>query len=143
MPRPQPLRDVVARDPRLASWQARARREAACLGAIRRHLPRQLGQRVRAVVDTGTGIELVVAAGAIAAALRQRLPELRAALSREGMHADTLTVRVAIGAPLPATRPEAHPPLDRAALRPLAGLAATLPEGPLQRALARLLRRTG
>ena len=140
---PRPLKTVIAEDETLAAWQARRSREEALLATIRRHLPRQLGDRVRAVELESGEIELVVAAGAVAAAVRQRTPDLAMALHRDGWSCGGVRVRVQVSAAEPVAAKVATRPIDRAALAPLSRLSADLPAGPLKNALARLLRRTG
>lgn len=140
---PQPLKRVIAEDATLASWQARRVREEALLAAIRRQLPRQLGDRLRATELESGEIELIAPAGAVAAAVRQRTPELSMALQREGWLCRGLRVRVQVSTST-ANPPKAAPKsIDRATLAPLAKLSAELPSGPLKDAVARLLRRTG
>ena len=144
MPRtPQSLQRVLEADPALRSWADRYRREQALTGALRRHLPRPLAERVR-VIDA-RGPELVVAAeaGAIAAVVRQRGPDLVAALAREGFEFSGIRLRVQVGTAAEPVRKRPTKQLDRDSLRPLARLARELPAGELRTALARFLRRAG
>ena len=144
MPRaPQPLTRILASDATLAAWEARRRREAAIAGVLRQSLPRALADRIR-VADAGSGeLELAADAGAIAAVLRQRAPDLLAKLQREGWQFTGIRVRVQVRT-APAAPEKAQPnQLDRGSLRPLATLARELPEGPLKAALARFVRRAG
>jgi hypothetical protein len=141
---PRPLGTVIASDATLAAWEARRARELALTRALRHHLPRQLGERV-AVRETESGtVELVTGAGAIAAAVRQRVPELRTLLERDGIRCGELKVRVHVST---GTAPVAVKPagqrIDRTAVAPLASLERSLPAGPLKSALAKLLRRAG
>ena len=113
------------------------------LTVIRRQLPRPLAGRVRVADAESTELGLAVDAGAIAAIVRQRTPDLLVALSAAGWQFTGIRVRVQV-------RGEAEPPKklfrnqpDKDALRPLSGLARELPAGPLKTALARLLRRIG
>lgn len=139
---PRPLRTVIADDATLAGWQARQAREAELTRALRRHLPRQLGERIEVREIAGGALELVTTAGAIAAAVRQRIPDLAMALQHEGVGCAELKVRVQVAAGTPPTAPRAPAPrVDRAAIAPLATLAGDLPAGPLKTALARFLRR--
>ena len=83
-PPPRPLARVLDSDARFAEWTARHREEAALTRLVRRHLPRPIGERIH-VTDARAGtLELAASAGAIAAALRQRAPDLRRALARDG-----------------------------------------------------------
>jgi hypothetical protein len=140
---PQPLTRILASDATLAAWDARRRRETAIAGQLRQLLPRALADRIR-VADTGSGdLELAADAGAIAAMLRQRAPDLLAKLRREGWQFTAIRVRVQVRT-MPAPPEKAHfNQLDRNSLRPLATLAKELPEGPLKAALARFVRRAG
>ncbi|MEP7207263.1 MAG: hypothetical protein ABI920_10020 [Casimicrobiaceae bacterium] len=140
---PQPLHRVMAADETLAGWQARRRDEEALTALVRRQLPRQLGARVRATVLPSGEVELVSAAGAVAAAVRQRAPDLLLALQAEGWHCSGVRVRVQVSTSTPAPVRPAPRPIDRDALAPMARLARSLPQGPLKAALARFLRRTG
>ena len=143
MPKPEPLRTIIAADQQLAGWQARRRREQALTAAVRRLLPRQLGDRVEAVELASGEMELLASAGAIAAAVRQRLPDVRQALQRDGWRCAGLNVRVRVVIADAAPPRRAPPAPDRNALAPLARLTRTLPPGPLKSALARMLRKTG
>ncbi|MEP6658068.1 MAG: hypothetical protein ABJC33_12580 [Betaproteobacteria bacterium] len=140
---PRPLRQIIAADAVLAGWQERRAREETLTTLVRRHLPRQLGERVRAT-QLGSGeIELVVAAGAVAAALRQRAPDLLAALIGEGAQCNGIKVRVQVAAGAPPEPKIARKALAKGSLIPLAALTRGLPDGSLKAALARLLRRVG
>ena len=144
MPRaPLPLARILASDATLATWDARARREAVLTALIRRQLPRPLAQRVHVANGEGNELELAVDAGAIAGIIRQRAPDLIAHLRREGWEFTGIRLRVQVR--VVAAKQEKIPinQPDKEALRPLATLGATLPAGPLKSALARLLRRIG
>lgn len=140
---PQSLQRILAADPALAAWEARRRREALLTAIVRRHLPRPLAERVRVAEERGHELNLVADAGAIAAITRQRGPDLLAELQREGHEFTAIRVRVQVASATRAMQKPSLKQLDRAALRPLAGLASELPAGPLKSALARLLRRAG
>lgn len=140
---PQSLQRIISADVTLAAWQARHRQENELLGVIRRHLPRPLADRVRVADAQTSELQLAVDAGAIAAVLRQRTPELLGQLLREGWKFTAIRIRVQVRE-LPRTEkkvPLYH--IDKSALRPLAGLARELPTGPLKVALTRFLRRAG
>jgi hypothetical protein len=140
---PQPLSRILATSPAVAGWEARRRREAALFAVIRRHLPRQLADRVRVVNADGEQLELAVDAGAIAAIVRQRTPDLIAALRSESWQFTGIRVRVQVRADaIPTQKANANQP-DRESLRPLAEFARRLPPGPLKTSLERLLRRIG
>ncbi len=144
MPKPIAVRSiarVLESDARIRAWSDRHRHEAALTQLLARQLPRPIADRVH-VTDMRDGVlELAASAGAIAAALRQRAPDLRAALARNGWDFTEIRVRVQVeGRPRPAQKIEKRQ-WDSASAAPLFDLAATLPEGPLKAALARWSRR--
>jgi hypothetical protein len=142
-PLPQPLSRILAADNAVAAWDARRRREDALTVVIRRHLPRPLANRVRVGAGEGPELELACDAGAIAAIIRQRTPDLLVILRDAGWQFTGIRVRTQVRAtPAALVKPPINQP-DKEALRPLAGLARDLPPGPLKTALARLLRRLG
>ena len=94
---PRPLARILAADARIASWHGRMLREAALTAATRRLLPRALADRVRVVEAEAAVVELVAAAGAIAAVVRQRSPDILAGLRREGWNFTELRVRAQVG----------------------------------------------
>ncbi|MEP7184133.1 MAG: DciA family protein [Betaproteobacteria bacterium] len=144
MPRaPQPLQHILATDATLAAWDARRRHEEALTAIVRRHLPRALAGRIRVADARGAELELAADAGAIAAVVRQRTPDLLAELRREGWEFTGIRVRAQVRVdPAPAKKHVLNP-IDRSALQPLARLADDLPPGPLKTSLARFLRRVG
>jgi hypothetical protein len=140
---PQPLRQILDADPTIAGWDARRRREAELTGFVRRQLPRPLADRVRVADAEGHELQLAVDAGAIAAIVRQRTPDLIATLRRDGWQFTGIRVRVQVRiTPQIQRKVDVNQP-DKESLRPLAGLARKLPAGPLKNALARFLRRAG
>ena len=140
---PQSLSRILATNPAVAGWEARRRREAALSALIRRHLPRQLAERVRVVDGDGEQLELATDAGAVAAIVRQRTPDLVAALRDESWQFTGIRVRVQVRAGVnPQRKTKTNQP-DSETLRPLAEFARGLAPGPLKTALDRLLRRMG
>jgi len=137
----RPLALIVTEDATLAAWHARLQRETLLTAIVRRHLPRALADRVRvAETDSGT-LTLAVAAGAVAAVIRQRTPDLLNGLRREGWDFTELRLRVQVGvACRERDRPSAvqRPRFDSA---PLQRLARSLSDGPLKRAVLNLARR--
>ena len=124
----------------IVGWTARHRREVALTRVVRNHLPRPIADRVQ-VSDARDGrLELAAAGGAIAAALRQRTPALRAALARDGYDFLEIAVRVHVAA-AHAEQKASKRQWDSAEATPLFELADRLPEGPLKAALARWSRR--
>jgi len=141
MSRPQPLSGILTANATLAAWDARRRREEALTQIVRRHLPRALAPRVRVGGADGVLLSLMTEAGAIAAIVRQRTPEILIALRSDGWEFTGIEVRVQVRvAPIAQPKLQRNQ-LDRETLRPLADLARRLPAGPLKHALARLLRR--
>jgi len=141
LPRPKPFTQVLASDATLAAWSERQRLEARLTAAVRDHLPRPVGAQVRAVAADARCLELATGAGAIAATVRQRGPDLLAALRREGWDFTEIRVRVQVGR-------TAEPPVkstgnqrDASEARPLFDLAERLPDGDLRRSLTRWSRR--
>lgn len=144
MPKPIAVRSiarVLESDAQIRTWSERQRHEAALTRLLATQLPRPIADRMH-VTDTRNGVlELAAGAGAIATVLRQRAPDLRAALARNGWDFTEIRVRVQVAG---RTRPEAKPhkrQWDSTNAAPLFDLAATLPEGPLKAALARWSRR--
>ncbi len=138
---PQPLQRVVAADPVLAAWDARRRQEAALTHAVRSELPRQLAARIRVADAQRETLELVADSGAVAAAVRQRLPGVLERLARDGHEFTGIRVRVQVRADVEAVQKKPLNPIDRDSADALARLADALAPGPLQRALERLLKR--
>jgi len=139
----QSLSRVLAADTRIAAWYERSEREARVTAAVRRSLPRAFADRVRAAETTTETLELAVSAGAIAAVVRQRTPDVLASLRREGWHFTELRVRVQVSGA--AAEPDKINKIqrDRVNKVPLGQLAQTLPPGPLRTAVERLMRRGG
>ncbi len=142
MPRtPQSLQRILANDPLLGPWNVRRQHEEMLTGIVRRCLPRPLAERVHVADVQGAELVLAAEAGAIAAVVKQRGPDLIAALQREGCQFTVIRVRVQVRG-VPASAPkEAMKQVDRSCFQPLARLARELPGGPLKTALARFLRR--
>ena len=138
---PKPLSRILALDAQIGAWHERMERESRVTAAVRRLLPRALADRVR-VADTGTAtLELSVPAGAVAAVVRQRSPDLLAGLRREGWNFTEFRVVVQVGTGVPVK----EKPLSKQSRRingtPLRELARDLPAGALRDAIERLARR--
>src|SRR5689334_8041656 len=113
MKRPAPhraLARVFESDAQIAEWTQRQRREAALTRLLRQYLPRPIAERTR-VTDAREGrLEIAAGSGAIAAALRQRAPDLRTRFARDGHPFVEIRIRVQLVqasevAPTPARRP--------------------------------------
>jgi hypothetical protein len=140
-PHHRTLAGVLQSEPELAGWTARHRREAELTLLVRKHLPRPVAERIR-VAGTREGVlELAAGSGAIAAALRQRAPDLRLSLARDGWDFTEIRVRVQV-APRSGeiTKTPKHQ-WDSREAAPLFALADRLPDGPLKAAIARWSRR--
>jgi hypothetical protein len=135
-----PLTRAIETEPRLAAWLRRHRLETALTNTVRVHLPRLIASQVR-VTDLKDGqLELTVPSGALATAVRQRIPELLATLASQSHEFNRIRVRVQpLTAPMTASAPLVRRPPP--ALVPLQALAKRLPDGPLKDAISRLMRR--
>ena len=132
---------MLESDSQLAGWTARHRQEAALTLLLRKHLPRPIAERIR-VTDTRAGVlELAASAGAIAATLRQRVPDLRAALARDGCDFTEIRVRVQVAAIAGTSHKTPARQWDSASAAPIFDLAERLADGPLKAALTRWARR--
>jgi hypothetical protein len=140
-PAHRPLARVLEADPQLADWTARQRREATLTRLVRKHLPRPVAERVSVTALGPRVLELGAGGGAVAAAVRQRLPDLRAALAREGVDVAEIRVRVQVVTTRPGPGPVPRRTLDSRAAAPLFDLADRLSSGPLKDALSRWSRR--
>lgn len=137
------LSGILAGDAQMAAWHERMRRESRLTAAVRRGMPRALAERVRVVQAEPPLLILAVPSGAVAAALRQRSPEILAGLRREGVNFTDLRVQVQLGQALgPKAKVEPGQRV-RVNTAPLKALAEDLPEGPLRAAIERLARRCG
>jgi hypothetical protein len=140
---PRPLKQVLADDATLRRWEERRRHLDALTRIVRGLHPRPLAERIHVADADGPELTLACDAGATAAIVRQRGPDMLAALRREGWEFSAIRVRVQVRAD-PAPSPKATPnQLDRSAFRHLAALARGLSPGPLKAALERFLRRSG
>jgi hypothetical protein len=132
---------VIATDPSFAEWSARLRNEIELTRIVRRHLPRPIADRVRVSGAADGVLELAASAGAIAAAVRQRAPQLRASLARAGRDFTEIRVRVQVAGIGAIEKKPTPRQWDTADAAPLFELADRLPDGPLKAALAGWSRR--
>ena len=140
-PNHRTLAGVLQSEPELAGWAVRRRREAELTLLVRKHLPRPIAERVR-VTGTREGVlELAAGSGAIAAALRQRAPDLRLSLARDGCDFTEIRVRVQVGPNPDARDKTTKHQWDSREAAPLFALADRLAEGPLKTAIVRWSRR--
>jgi hypothetical protein len=140
---PRPLSRILAVDAQIGAWHERMERESRLTTAVRRMLPRALADRVR-VAEAGTPmLKLAVPAGAVAAVVRQRSPDLLAGLRREGWNFTQLEVRVQVGATRVPSQKVNVNQASRLNPGPLRALAEGLPPGALREAVLKLARRGG
>jgi len=116
-------------------------RENRLTAAVRRMLPRALADRVRVADAAPPLLQLAVPSGAVAAAVRQRSPDLLAGLRREGLHFTQLEVRVQVRTEPPPPEKLSSNQYSTIEAAPLRRLAEQLPPGGLREAVARLARR--
>jgi hypothetical protein len=137
----QPLARVLTSDATIASWHARMQAELSLTASVRRHLPRALAERVRVADTASATLTLAVGAGALAAIVRQRAPDILRSLAREGSHFTEIRVRVQVRVDPPLPQKQIKYQRDRVDAAPLLQLAGNLAEGPLKIAVQRLARR--
>ena len=140
-PKHRTIARVLESDAQLAEWTQRHRREAALTLSLRKHLPRPVAERMRVTEAHGGVLEIAAGAGAIAATLRQRVPDLRAALARDGWDFTEIRVRVQVAGLAVSTDKRQPRQWDSRDATPLFELADRLPDGPLKSALAQWSRR--
>ena len=138
---PQPLARVLATDPTLAAWHARALAEAKLTSAVRRHLPRPLADRVHVAEAADAMLTLATSTGTVAAVVRQRLPDILEGLKQEGRNFTEIRVRVQVRVEVPPPEKSLKIQRNRTDPAPLRRLADSLSEGPLKAAVQRLARK--
>ena len=138
---PRPLSRILAVDAQIGAWHERMERETRLTTAVRRLLPRALADRVRVAEAVTPMLTLAVPAGAVAAVVRQRSPDLLAGLRREGWDFTEFTVRVQVGTTVPPKSKINMNQTHRVNPTPLRQLADQLPPGALRNAVQRLARR--
>jgi hypothetical protein len=139
----KPLSRILASDAQIAAWRERTEQEARLTTAVRRQLPRALADRVRVAEAVPGVLTLAAAAGAVAAVVRQRSPDLLAGLRREGFDFTELRVRVQVRTEPVHSHKPVHKHIVKVDSAPLRRLARDLPDGPLKEAVERLVRRSG
>lgn len=143
MPRTSPLRPlsgILDADPTLASWNARRRRDEAIAASLCRHLPRAMAASLRIADTSDATLEVATPSGAIAAAVRQRTPDLLAALQGEGWKFTGLRVVVQPRAVAQGPGKVVYRQRDKSMDGALSRLESGLPPGPLKAALGHWLR---
>ena len=141
MPRPTSLAKILDRDATLSAWVDRHREELRLTAALRDHLPRPVAAQVRVSSASSGVLTLSGSSGAIAAAVRQRTPELLAALRREGWDFTEIKVRVQVRGLAGQPVKSAGNQRDASDAHALFDLSAKLPDSPLRASLQRWSRR--
>jgi hypothetical protein len=116
----------------------RHRHEAALQDRVHLALPPALAKHVAVIDARSAELELGAASGAAAALLRQRAPELKTALAREGFEFTGIRVRVQARLAREVAKNTPKKQLDNASAATLLTLAAEIGESPLAQALRRL-----
>jgi hypothetical protein len=116
----------------------RHRREAALQDRIHRALPPALAKHVVVIDARSAELELGAASGAVAALLRQRVPDLRTSLAREGFEFTGIRVRVQARLAREQAPKSLRKQLDSSSAAMIASLAERLDPSPLADALRRL-----
>lgn len=96
-PHTRPLHEALSASTTLADLLRRLKEAEARLDTVRRVLPPGLRPHVRAGVLDETGWNLLVPNGAVAAKLRQCLPEIEQALVERGWKPTSVRVKVQSG----------------------------------------------
>lgn len=141
--RARPIARVLADDPLVGAWARRRLDETRVTKSVRAGLPPPLAVHVAAWLPSPFRLELTAPTGTVAAALRMRLPAVRAILEREGWDFRDIRVRVQPSAPAPGQSNIIVRQWDRTQEPALRQLEASLPEGPLRAAVSGWLRRSG
>jgi hypothetical protein len=132
------LHQILKGESTLDDLLQRHRREAALQDRVHRVLPPALAKHVAVIDARAAELELGAASGAAAALLRQRAPELRIALAREGFEFTGIRVRVQARLAREPAQKTAKKQLDNASLATIVALAEALGDSPLAHALRRL-----
>ena len=140
-PKYRSIANVLQSDAQFTDWTARAALEADLTKRVRRHLPRTLADRVRVTEWRDGVLEIAASAGAIAATLRQRAADLRAALAREGIECSEIHVRVQVAGVARDRERNAARSWNSADAKPMFELGERLRDGPLKAAIGRWSRR--
>ena len=139
----RPIARVLADDPLVGAWTRRRLDEARATKAVRAVLPPPLAAQVAVWLPSPFRLELTTPTGTVAAALRLRLPAVRAILEREGWDSRDIRVRVQPAVRRPEQANVIVRQWDRAQEPALRQLEASLPDGPLKAAVSGWLRRAG
>jgi hypothetical protein len=134
---------VLDSEAALADLQRRRQHELRLQLRLQRTLPPALAAHMRVADARSQELELVVASGAAAALVRQRVPDLLRKLAGEGWEFTGIRVRVQARPAASESEKKHMNQLDEAAAMTLRSLASQLGDGPLAKALRRLARHAG
>jgi len=132
------LHQILKGESTLDDLLQRHRREAALQDLIHRALPPALAKHVVVIDARSAELELGAASGAVAALLRQRAPDLRASLAREGFEFTGIRVRVQARLAREQVPKSLRKQLDSSSAATIGSLAAALGPSPLADALRRM-----
>ncbi len=134
------LQHILSGETEFGDLLARRGRELALETRVHTALPAALAARVGVADARAEELVLLVSSGAAGALLRQRSPQLLAALASEGWKFTGIRVRVqARSAAVPTRKPDPKQ-IDSASVQRLETLALQLGDAPLSQALRRLAR---
>jgi hypothetical protein len=133
------LQHILSGETEFGDLLARRSRELALERHVHTALPAALAACVGVADARSEELVLHVPSGAAGALLRQRSPQLLAALAREGWKFTGIRVRVQVRSAQPKRNPDSKQ-IDNASTERLEALAAQLGDAPLAQALRRLAR---
>jgi hypothetical protein len=133
------LQHILSGETEFGDLLARRSRELALERCVHTALPAALAACVGVADARSEELALLVSSGAAGALLRQRSPQLLAALAREGWKFTGIRVRVQVRSAQPKRSLDSKH-IDNASAQQLEALAAQLGDAPLAQALRRLAR---
>jgi hypothetical protein len=134
------LQHILSGETEFGDLLARRSRELALEKRVHAELPSALAACVGVADARSEELVLLVSGGAAGALLRQRSPQLLAALAREGWKFTGIRVRVQVRSAAQRKRNPDSKQIDNASVQRLEMLAAQLGDAPLAQALRRLAR---
>ena len=133
------LQHILSGQTEFGDLLARRSRELALERRVHAALPAALAACVGVADARSEELVLLASSGAVGALLRQRSPQLLAALVREGWKFTGIRVRVQVRSAQPKRNPDPKH-IDNASAERLEALAMQLGDAPLAQALRRLAR---
>jgi hypothetical protein len=134
------LQQILSGETEFGELLARRSRELALEKRVQTALPAALAACVGVADARSEELVLLVSSGAAGALLRQRIPQLLAALASAGLKFTGIRVRVQARSAAQRERNSDSKQIDSASIRRLETLAAQLGDEPLSQALRRLAR---